>query len=292
MNQRFSQLYLERGTPARDSARFRHRLSAFFSDQLSREFNYPCRVAYERETGVAVPWLGNSWHFNLVFKQAELRDVLDAITITHQVLVKGSQRRLAAEWLNFVKRAMLEENVGYQLDDQCIVHFHIDEEFERVRATTLAVLDYPEFGAVKAAFEDAYRHLDSEAKDTKASARSMFEALEILSKLMVPTANRLVKNLCVQKLREVCLSVSGGDITEQQVLSEMFTSLGHWVEANHDYRHGQRAHERVAPSEETAVFILSTGSAFLRQLAIYATRMQLAAPPTSPVIYPSTTKED
>ena len=52
----------------------------------------------------------------------------------------------------------------------------------------------------------------------------------------------------------------------------MCNSLGLWVEAVHNYRHGQRAEEPVAPSVDTAVLILSVGAAHLRQLAGWATR--------------------
>jgi hypothetical protein len=50
-------------------------------------------------------------------------------------------------------------------------------------------------------------------------------------------------------------------------LEDTFAELGSWVEAAHHYRHGQGEHEPVAPSEDTAVLILSTGSAYLRFLA-------------------------
>jgi hypothetical protein len=196
---RFSQLYLERGAPTRDSSRFRHRLGAYFSENLSEHHNFDCRQHYERETGSPVPWTGSSWVFSEVFRRAELRDVLDAITITHNVLVKKGFTRPALLWKQFVGRVMHEENVGYRVDDHCVIHYHVDEEFERNRASTLSVLDLQQLGAVRSCFEDAYRHLDSDPRDTKAAVRSIFEALESAAKLIVPTADRLTRNLCVQK---------------------------------------------------------------------------------------------
>jgi hypothetical protein len=263
---RFSQLYLERGEPTRDSVRFRHRLASFFGEFLSEHYGFPCRLVFERETGTKVPMRGMGWHFPDVFKDAELRDMLDAITITFSVLLAKQNARLARQWREFVARAMREENVGYRVDELCVVHFHVDEEFERNRAATLGALEAPQFGGVRAAFEDAYRHLDAAPRETKAAARSMFEALEITAKLIVPSADRLNRSLCVQKLKDACIVVAR-DPTEQRVLGDLFTSLGYWVEAVHDYRHGQRVHEPVAPSDETAVLILSTGTAFLRHLA-------------------------
>jgi hypothetical protein len=270
---RFSQLYLERGQPTRDSERFRNRLAAYFEDKFDNPTAFACSQAYERETGSVTPRSQGYIDFGRVFKQAELRDLLDAITIVHDLLVSKRILSTAHSWRQFVARVMHEENVGYQVDDDCVVHYHVDEEFERNRAACMAAVELPQLGAVRAAFEDAYRHLDADPQDTKAAARSMFESLEIIAKLIVPTADRLTRNLCVQKLKEACLAVAPQDTTEQAVLGNLFSSLGYWVEAVHDYRHGQRAQEEVAPSEEAAVLIISGGTAFLRQLALSASRM-------------------
>lgn len=273
---RFSQLYLERGAPARDSVRFRNRLGSYFEQYLPGRAR-ACIADIERETGVKVPPLG----ITKFFRDAEIRDVLDAITIIYSALlapkyVNGEFQFVTTDesegWLLFVSRALHEENVGYQVDERGSVHYHIDEEFERNRASALAVLDAPALNGVRAAFEDAYRHLDSH--DTKAAARSIFESVEIAAKLLVPSADRLTRSLCYQKLKERCLAIAGGDATEQAVLGELFNSLGQWVEAVHDYRHGQASDQRVAPSESTAVLILSAGTAYLRQLALCFVRAQ------------------
>lgn len=284
MTTRFSQIYLNRGGPTKDSTRFRNRLSAFFSQELFGRYNTPCKSAYEVETGDTVPWVAGSQYFQKVFEKAEVRDVLDAVTLTYRVLHKHLDKSAAAKWREFVIRALQEENLGYRLDNNCVVHFHVDEEFERNRAAALAVIELPEFGAVRSAFEDAYRYLDSERQDTKAAVRSIFEALEVLTKLVVPGTQRLTKNICIQQLRNACLAVCDGDTVEQEVLADLFTSFGYWVEAVHHYRHGQLAHEQVAPSEETAIFILSAGTTFLRQIANFASRITLAVPPSGPAL--------
>jgi len=247
--------------------RFRRRLAAYFGEYVIETHSFYCRQLFERETGGKVPRYGSGWSFPELFKSSELRDVLDAITITFRTLHTYKGVESATRWREFVSRAMREENVGYSLDDKCVVHFYVDQEFERNRAAAVAALDAPQFGGVRAAFDDAYRHLDADPRDTKAAARSIFEALEIMAKLIVPDAPRLTRNLCVQKLREACISAAGVDTTEQRVLGDLFTSLGYWVDGVHDYRHGQPGHESVAPSEQTAVLILSTGTAYLRELA-------------------------
>lgn len=267
---RFSLLYLERGQPTRDSVRFRNRLAAFFSESLSNHFNLPVTKLYEIETGAKVPSYGYGSVFADVFRKAELRDVLDAITIVYRVISAKQDRRSALAWLEFVARAMREENLGHKVDARCIVHYYVDQEFERNRAATVAVLERPEFAATKAAFEDAYRHLDAIPRDTKAAVRSMFEALEILARLIVPGAKNLNRWLAQNTLKKNCLAVTDGDTVEQEVLSRLFDGMAEWIDAIHNYRHGQASREPIAPSEDLAVFVLSTGSAYLRQLAIYA----------------------
>lgn len=269
---RFSLLYLERGQPTRDSTRFRNRLAAFFEQHIDNAFGYEVKRLYEMETGAKVPWHGMTWVFADVFRKAELRDVFDAITMVFRAALAKQDRRSASAWLGFVERAMREENVGNTVDGQCIVHYHVDQEFERNRAATVAALERPELAAVRAAFEDAYRHLDSDPRDTKAAVRSMFEALEILSRSLVPEAKNLNRWLVKNTLRQKCLAVAAADAIEQKVTSGLFDGMAEWVEAIHNYRHGQAEQEPVAPSEDLAVHILSTGSAYLRQLAIFAQR--------------------
>ena len=277
---RYSQIYIARDKPSEDNQRFRNRLAAYFQTHLARLYDDECCAEFRMVTGADIPRRG-VYVFDSVFREAELRDVLDAITTTYDVLVSansfsgGGPARL---WLQFVAQVMDEENVSYEVDSSCVVHYRVDEEFARNREAALAALDRQEFGAVRAAFEDAFRHFDSSRQDTKASVRSMFEALETMAKLIVPDAPRLTKNLCTQKLKDACLEVLQPDATESDVLNQLFFSLGYWVEGVHNYRHGQHSHDEVAPSVESAVLILSSGTAHLRHLASCAAKMALASP--------------
>ncbi|MBI2359337.1 MAG: hypothetical protein HYV04_10610, partial [Deltaproteobacteria bacterium] len=51
-----------------------------------------------------------------------------------------------------------------------------------------------------------------------------------------------------------------------KVVSEMFDGFARWVDGLHYYRHDQPGEEPVAPKEELAIDVLSSGSAFLRWL--------------------------
>lgn len=270
---RFSLLYLERGEPTRDSERFRNRLAAYYEETITGEPNYQVVMAFKRETGASVPQNFNGFLFGEVFRRAEIRDVLDAVTIIYRVLQQLRFSAASQQWRNFVARVMLETNIGYSVDAGGIVHFRVDEEFERNRIAAVAVLEGSQFRASRAALDDAYRHLDGDPADTKASVRSMFESLEILAKQIVPGAKNLNGWLVRNTLQQRCTAAIGYDTTEGKPIAETFNGMAAWVDGLHLYRHGQASSDPVAPSLDTAVLILSTGTAYLRQIAICAGRL-------------------
>ena len=262
---RFSQIYLERGAPVRDSQRFRNRLSAYYSDQLLINYYGEIEKIIHKETGAKIPW-GHGPDINLFIEKGELRDVLDSITLIYQAVREKQRYNADAEnWKTFVARVFREENLGYQLDSKCGVHYFVDEEFERNRFSTLQTLDDPKYSGVRDAYEAAYRHMDSDPPDNKAAVRSMFESLEILVRLMVPTKN-LNRWIVEKALKEKCLPLYASEPTGSQVVTGLFDGFADWVDALHNYRHGQPSEQPVAPSEEVAVYVLSSGSAFLRWL--------------------------
>lgn len=281
IGQRFSLLYLDRNEPVRDSRRFRNRLKAFYWERLNSDHREAIKNILQREAGIEIPYLQN-FGLNLsdVFIKNELRDVLDSITLIYQCLHKRGRSQLANEWKSFVGRCLKEENVGYQLDAECGVHYFVDEEFERNRFSTLTALNEPELQGVKAAYEDAYRHLDDSPSDTKASARSIFEAIEILVKQLVQTKN-LNKWILENTLKTMALDVLAKDSTERAVITSMFDGFGLWVDGMHNYRHGQPEHEPVAPSEELVVYMLSSGSSFLRLLLEIRKKSNKSIQPTA-----------
>lgn len=263
---RFSLIYLERSVPVRDSARFRNRLAAYYWDHLHENLKEPIRKIIIKETGAEIPYVVNfGYSVADFFKKNELRDILDSITLIYQVVKSVGRSTTAEGWKDFVARALQEENLGYQLDSSCGVHYLVDEEFERNRFSTLRVLDDPKYSNVRAAYEDAYRHMDSHPADTKAAVGSMFESLEILVKQMVPTKN-LNKWIVENTLKERCLNLYQNDETALKVVSELFDGFGRWVDGLHFYRHGQPTESPAVPTEDVAVYVLSSGSAILRWL--------------------------
>ena len=260
---RFSQMYLERGAPVRDSQRFRNRLGAYLNKNFINDI-FKIGELIHTETGVEPSW-NQGPQIAKFLEKAEMRDVLDAITLIYQV-VNNRHYEAGHDWKTFVERVMREENVGYRLDSKCGVHFFIDEEFERNRFAAVSALDSSELQGVRDAYEAAYSYLDNDPPDTKAAVRSMFEALEILVRQMIPATKNLNRWVVENPLKERCVQLYQSEPTAKTVVSGLFDGFADWVNALQNYRHGQPSEQPVAPTIEVAVYVLSSGSSFLRWL--------------------------
>ena len=259
--------YLERAAPRGDSPRFRVRLSAACPDiDAVRGKVY---TSLRTEAGITPPrsqW-GVDWEE--FFTESPMEEVLTAVTITFQQL-RGYQA--AASYLSAVGRALAEENIGFRIDAQGVIHYAVDEVFEGERAALLAVLNASPLAAARRAYESVYRHMSSQPPDTLSAARAMFDSVEIVARQLCPAHKNLHAGLCRGELRDLCLNALGGDAIEQKVWTGMFTGLVEWVAAMHTIRHGQPL--STSPlTEEFAVFAISSGSAYLRLLAGVALRV-------------------
>jgi hypothetical protein len=84
---RFSSLYIERGSPTRDSERFRNRLSAYYWENLEKTHHNSIVSIIHTELGVDVPMHGAGYRsVTAFFKECKLRDLLDSITVIYQLL--------------------------------------------------------------------------------------------------------------------------------------------------------------------------------------------------------------
>lgn len=267
VGKRFSHLYMERGEPQKDSKRFRKRLSAYFNEHLDASFNSSVVKAIEQELGVDVPVLGVGYRsFELFFDKSELRDVLDSITVISNVL--NYSIHYFPGWAKFVQRVFKEENLGYRLDGKGGVHYFVDEEFERNRFFALSCLTDSRYAAVATAFEDSYQKLDSNPADTKGSARSIFEAVEILYKLIINAEKKdRLNSFGIQKnLKPFIQKIYEHDITAATAANHLLDGLCDWIDALHMYRHGQKVEEPASPPMELTIEMLSLGATFLRWL--------------------------
>lgn len=266
--QLFTHVYCERGTPLQDSEQFRRRIGKFCK-YLTSEYNFKLAEWLEQETGLVIGWVAYERDIIGLFSNAEIKIMLNSITLVWRFLIADIANKYtkldAQKWYGFVKRALSEENMGYQLDEYCGVHYLIDKEFEINRISAIRCLQDPKYTTVIVAFEDAHRHLDSNPPDTKAAVRSLFESIEILVKQMTNT-NRLNKRIVKERLKEIAVGICETDTTAQEVVTHLFDGFAEWVDGMHNYRHGQDSPEPVAPPMDLAVYIFSSGTSFLRWL--------------------------
>lgn len=210
-----------------------------------------------------------------------MEEVLTAVTITFMHLRRlGIARPTAEAFHAAVTRALADEHMGFRIDERGAIHYAVDEVFEGMRAATVAALNDPVLAVARGVFEVAFQYLDRRPPDTKAAVRSMFESLEVVAKQLNPTARNLHENLCRNQLKDQYLAVAGGDAVERRVWEGMFEGMARWVNAMHEYRHGQ-VDNITPPTEEFAVYVLSSGSAYLRLLAQLALRVGVQPVPAA-----------
>ena len=263
VGQLFSHVYLSGGPLLRDKETFRRRIGVYCQNHFAGD-NSSLGNFLRRETGLQISHGYPQYDFEKFLISTEIRNVLDVITLVWRFYA-GEHPSVARYWLNFVVRALKEESLGYQLDEQCGVHFFVDEAFERNRQSIIPALGQARYAGVLTAFEGAYSALDSEPQDTKQAVRLIFEAIEILVKLMQPRAARLDK-LIAEVIRDQAKVLYGGDETACRVADKMFASLVDWIDGLHFYRHGQGVEEPVAPPLDMAIFAISSGTSYLRWL--------------------------
>lgn len=230
--------------------------------------------------------LGVGYNFTQFFTKTRIELVLSAITFTlrkkypQQISLRFNpkteiQYPRADAWHAFVARGLREQNMAYSLDNECGVHYFVDEEFETNRGSTLKSLEAPRYSGVRTAFEAAHRYLDTQPPDTKASVRSTFESIEILARLMNPERKNLNKWQVTNKLKPLAQAATT-DATETDTIGKLFDGFAQWVDGLQNYRHGQGVEQAIAPSLTLAVYVISTGAAILRWLVEIDSRQSRA----------------
>ena len=270
--ERFSQIYLEKGKPTSDSIRFRNRLGAFYWQKLHDDQHDIVRSIH-KELGVKVPFIGTNWSVPVFFQKAEIRDILDSITLIYNLLTEKRYLNKVSEWLQFVERVFREENLGYTVDSKGIVHFFVDEEFERNRFATISCLSLEGYESILPVFEASYRNLDGPEPKTKEAIRTLFEAIEILYKRVIGSeevgVGRLNCHGVQHILKPLILQQYERDETTHKAADHLLDGLCDWIEAVHLFRHGQSVDENQDPPLDFTVAMMSTGSSYIRWMVNY-----------------------
>jgi hypothetical protein len=267
---RFSHLYMDPGdVPGEDSQRMRTRIGTRSAKFLIRGI----RDALTEQLGVAV----NGHNYGVYasfFEKAELRDVLDSVTIIYGILRAREGQGTAEEWLEFVAQVLKEENVAFDLDNEGGVHRRVDPTFSAVRASAISSLAAPRFQNAAVEFEGAMEALDATPMNGKQAIRRTFTAAEGLFRLMFPKVPRLgaaeIKATLVP-----AIAGSGWEPHAARSASAMATSFGAWADAVHHYRHEQGQEEPAQPPEHLTHLLVSQGSGYIRWLAQLAGELGL-----------------
>jgi len=265
LGQRFSQVYLQKDKNLKDSKRFRKRLGYYYSYDFSHS---TLPRALQKELAVDNNLILTISDVEQFIQNAAINDVLDMITILYKLHKDTGASNEAKQWINIVERVFKEEGLGYRVDSEGGVHFFTDEEFESNRLTTIATLGNKKYNAVKSAFEASYHELDSDPPDTKNAIRMVFEATEILYKLLVNAEgkDRLNSHGVKNKLIPIAEKIYSNDKTELVAAKHLLDGLCDWIDACHMYRHGQKEEELTAPPVDFAVNIISIGASYIRLL--------------------------
>jgi hypothetical protein len=267
----FSDLYIDKGPPLGDSARARERLCASFSEFARHRLPQVAQLMRARK-GIKIRVVGvteDHYRFDEFFRNAALVDLLDSITLIATALDPPGTSHRRDGWVDEVRFIFQTENLRYRVDDLGGVHFNPDEAFERVRVCMINALQSKRYGNAAAAADDAYRALDGQPADGKGAVRSIFEAAEIVFRLLVgdTKCQRLGTDEVDKFLAPMLAQHYVTDDPAKHSASLLAKSFRQWVASAHFQRHGQPVEEPYQPPPEIALTLLSQGTAFVRWLA-------------------------
>jgi hypothetical protein len=267
--------YLRADEILRDSPRMRFRLAKLFEEGASHQNNAAVNFGefVERELGIPVLQRGpmkRYFPYVNVTKEAEIVDLLHMITLLFRHFENQRRNaRVLEDLLSSIQRIFDETNVGYQLDEKGGVHPKFDEEFERVRLSTIRHIGAPEFEAVRLFGEATEQAMLANPLNGKAAIRSTFDAVENLYKQMFSKTPQLNKANIRINLKQLIEKLYDGDANKNARRSSLkqVEALIDWVDGAHEYRHAPGTPEPSLPPEGLAILCVSQGFAYVRWLA-------------------------
>lgn len=258
----FSRVYLERGTPANDSVRFRSRIGFYISDEMTNAGSASKEI--RKELGVEIKNNGRIWLWGEYFRTVSVSDMLSTITLIYRaVLASSYSNQEAPAFKSFVSRAFAEENLCYRVDEKCGVHFFIDEDFERSRISTVSGLHQSRYAAALEAFEASHKSLIGQPADTLTATRRAFDAVENVFKIMFGVS-RLGASEVKSKLIPLIMSTTTGRTTD--AAKRLVDAFAEWINASHQYRHAPGEPDPSPPPLGLALVLISSAATYLRWL--------------------------
>lgn len=267
---RFSQIYLGSGNATDDSPRMRRRIASLAQDL---EFDYSMGRLITSETGVDVHNAEYSWGWEEFYRDCEIRDLLDSLTLAHrhfEIEARNDRgysfNRKRNALIDRINRIFTEENIAYRMQKDGEIHYSVDREFSKSQASTIAALEPDRYRNALNEFKGAQLALDSIPHNGKDAIRRVFTSAECVFRLMFPYTTRLGTKEVRDQLGPALQKLLN-DPTTLQVSLKLAKSFEHWIEAAHFFRHEAGTEEIAQPPLSLAIALTSQGSAFIRWLA-------------------------
>ena len=260
----FSRVFCEPEELIRDSQRLRRRLGVYCATNF-RDIAFNLSRIIERETGCRVPWFGTNVSLDQFFERAELRDVLDSVSLIFHAL--AGDRRAAGLWHQFVSRVFVEEKSTYHLGADGSVTYAVDALYAAARTATVTGLAAEKWKPCREETERAFSAMDSDPPDTNNAIRAIGAAVEAAGKISIGNvAATIGPNEIERHLWPMVQAAYPRDQTARDCSHQFLRAYADWVTSTHQYRHGQVHNEAALAPLELAVALLSMGCSILRWL--------------------------
>jgi len=281
IGQRYSLVYADKGLPGRDSSRARKRIYHLIGSTIeiantllqrrpsygrsAKLSNSQIVSKIQSELGVTVPY-NMTYLLEKFLEKCELQDFLDTITISTTYFKANNHIDVSAHFIAEVSRIFGELNLAYRVDPDGGVHPIVDKEFEASRISAISLLSDPRYAGALKAFEESHSALEQTPSNGKNAIRCVFEAVEIVFKLIFPKADRIGEAELRKYLEPALQRMRAADSPALSASIKLSNSLADWVNAAHWYRHGQGAEEPIEPPLALVVTVMSMGASYLRWL--------------------------
>lgn len=266
--EKFSQLYLRQNILSSDSKRARKRVSSYFAKECEdNKLAFEIFKEIEIETGAHIQFEYGGFNYSIseFLKKCETRDFLDSIVIISKILSKpiGFARNKFPQWRDFIENVFKEEELRYVINKKGEVHYFIDEDFEKTYQSTILALNNSQYKLAEEAYRKAIKNLTSLNQDWNASLKYVFDSAEIIFKEITGK-----KRLSSTLLDDDVIKKFNEDHDNNPVYKYRMNQFKAWIDALHNYRHGQTDEKISTITEELVAFYITSGSAFIRWLVM------------------------
>ena len=263
---RYSQLYIDQPCPLPDSARARLRIGKLMQRAIqAKDLCETLSNTLEQELGVRVS-VQYAFQWPTFCQKCSMRDLLDSITFVYKFFTAKGMSAAAPLWRQETRRIFTEERLSYAIDDNCVVHPAIDQEFQRNRTSTVAGLQTSRYANSLSAFGRVSEELASNPPNGKDGWRAVFAAVEGLFRLMFRSASQLNSGAVDSFLPALIQKLYGTNPVALRAANKQLASFKDWVDASHNYRHEPGSEDPVQPPIDLAILAISNGTSFLRWL--------------------------